>query len=303
MLNKTEIRIIADITECEKLWREFSPNESLFDLWEFRFAIYQAFKYPPYFILLHNEKDNLALLPLWFDTDRNEYHWFASEWPEDNQFFTKKPEYLQILLSACPKPLFLYSMSYKANEQAGKIIQLEKERPKAMLDIKNFKSIDDYLKTISKKIRHNLKRDKKNIESQNPKIFIDREGDLQNLIQLNLAKHHDSCFTDKKEIASFENLKTISETTKAFTIKTIAVEINNQLAGVDFVIIYKDTYYPMTGGNNVKDFPGIGAFLNLFDIEDAIQLGLHKIDFLECKDDDYKLKLFSTQKQYKLELV
>jgi len=56
-----QVEIASDINRCFELWKEFSPQKTLFDTWEFRFAFYQAYKHRPYFILLKNQSENLAL--------------------------------------------------------------------------------------------------------------------------------------------------------------------------------------------------------------------------------------------------
>ncbi|MBD3208213.1 MAG: hypothetical protein GF370_02035 [Candidatus Nealsonbacteria bacterium] len=64
-----QIEVIRDIAECQRLWEEFSPKDTLFECWEFRLAFYNAYKFEPYFILLKKYSENLALL-LWNLTKR-----------------------------------------------------------------------------------------------------------------------------------------------------------------------------------------------------------------------------------------
>jgi hypothetical protein len=106
-----QAEIVSDINRCFELWKEFSPQKTLFDTWEFRFAFYQAYKHKPYFILLKNQSENLALLPLWYEDDKKKYFWFGSWWQEEVRFFSKDPNYVPILLSIAPSPLSLNAIS------------------------------------------------------------------------------------------------------------------------------------------------------------------------------------------------
>jgi len=45
-------RVETNLEKCRLLWNEFSPNESLFDLWDFRLAFWRGYQYQPYFITL-----------------------------------------------------------------------------------------------------------------------------------------------------------------------------------------------------------------------------------------------------------
>ena len=43
--------IVRDLRECERLWKELSPGESLFDLWEYRMNYFDPGRYAPHFIV------------------------------------------------------------------------------------------------------------------------------------------------------------------------------------------------------------------------------------------------------------
>ena len=71
----------------------------------------------------------------------------------------------------------------------------------------------------------------------------------------------------------------------------ITVKIGKEIAGVDLICLFNKTYFAVKCGYNVKDFSGIGNFINLFEIDDAIKLKMKKIDFLQ-NDYQWKDKLF-----------
>ncbi len=80
------VKIHSHLEECQWLWDKFSPNNSLFNLWEFRLAWFQGFGYHPYFYTLYLREKPVAVLPLWFNKEEKRYEWFGGLWPEDNHF-------------------------------------------------------------------------------------------------------------------------------------------------------------------------------------------------------------------------
>src|SRR4030043_2332183 len=55
-------RVETDLFQCQLLWEEFSPNESLFDLWDFRLAFWRGYQYQPYFITLFFQEKVISVL-------------------------------------------------------------------------------------------------------------------------------------------------------------------------------------------------------------------------------------------------
>ncbi len=296
-LKNLKYEIITEISECQKLWEEFSPKESLFDLWDFRLVFYQAYQKTrePYFVLLKKGEKKIGLLPLWYESDRKKYFWFGGWWHEDNKFFLKEPLFAPVLLSLSPKPVYLNGIAPSMldyliiNEEFKKF---QPEDPKYVLDLSEIKSFDDYLKKLKKSRRHNLKKDRKRIDKQNPEVIINNFSDLEHLISLSRQRfkdkeangYRDVCeeergWEDPRYIETFRNL--IENKSKDFDLRMLTVKINDKIAGVDLVAIYKDCYYALVCGYDVNNFPGIGNYLNILDIKEATSMGLKKIDFLQ----------------------
>jgi hypothetical protein len=61
----------------------------------------------------------------------------------------------------------------------------------------------------------------------------------------------------------------------------VTVKIGGKIAGVDLICLFNNTYFTVKCGYDVIGFSGIGNFINLFEIDDAIKLGMKKIDFLQ----------------------
>jgi len=279
------LETVSDIQKCFNLWQEFSPQKTLFDTWEFRYAFCLGYRFKPHFLLLKSPYENLALLPLWFDEDEKKYVWFGSAWQEEVSFFSKDPKYIPVLLSLAPSPLFLNAISPESvNSLRGGQIKFEPDEAKYILNLEGLTSHEDYLMTLKKNARHDLRKDRRRIERQNPQIIINNFSDLDNLIEL--AKKR---FSEKGEKTDWEDPRRIETfrqviklAGKSYQVRMITVKIGEKIAGVDLACLFNKTYFAIKCGYNVAEFPGIGNFVNLFEIDDAINLGgMKKIDFLQ----------------------
>jgi len=303
-----KVEVVSDIKECEKLWRQFSPNLTLFDTWEFRNAFYEAYRYKPYFLVLKKNGENLALLPLWYEDknfyDKNlkRYTWFGSDWQEEVRFFAKDINYIPLLISVAPTPLYLNAISKDSAEKLKDKIEFKEDEPKYVLNLKGFKNHEDYLMTLKKNTRRNLRKDRNKILRQNPEIVIDNFSDLDILIELAKKrfkeKGESADWEDPRRVETFKNV--IKFSGRSYKVRMVKVKINGKEAGVDLICILNKTYFAVKCGYNISEFSGIGNFINLYEIDDAIKLGMEKIDFLQ-NNYQWKNKYFPPVPLYKFE--
>lgn len=297
-----QIEIVSDINLCLKLWKEFSSQKTLFDIWEFRFAFYQGYKHKPYFISLKNQLENLALLPLWYEKEKKKYFWFGGEWQEEMKFFSKDPNFIPILLSIAPSPLLLNAISKDSVESLKDKMKFEEDEPKYILNLEGFRNHEDYLMTLKKNTRRNLRKDRNKIKRLNPEIIINNFSDFETLVELSkrrfAQKGEKTDWEDERRVETFRQVIKLSG--KSYFVRMISVKIGEKIAGVDLIAIFNNTYYTLKCGYNVKEFPGIGNFINLFEIDDAIFLGMKKIDFLQ-NNYDWKNKYFEPLPLFKYE--
>lgn len=296
-----EIEVFSDINICKSLWDEFSPKRNLFETWEFRYAFYLGYGYRPYFLVARKNRKNVALLPLWFDSKNKYYTWFGSEWQEELSFFLKDREAMRFLIEYAPSPLVLNALTKEAILPYKDYFQFEEDDPKYVLDISCFSSHEDYLMTLRKNERRNLRKDRNRILKQNPEVVFNQFSDFEHMV--NLAKER---FKLKGEDTDWDNEERVNTFKKiielagiSYQIRMITVKIGGEYAGVDLIAIYKGRYYALKCGYNVKTFKGIGNFVNLIEIDDAISLGLQVIDFLQ-NNYQWKSRWFSPIPLYKL---
>lgn len=285
LIKNLKVEVVWQIDRCHQLWQEFTPSQGLFDTWEFRFAFWKGYHHQPYFLMLKNNGDNLALLPLWYEEENQKYFWFGSTWQEENQFFAKDPLFVPLMLAVCPTPVKLNAISLETVLWTKEFIDFKPDEPKYILDLRTIHSLDDYLGTFRKKKRYNLRRDRRIIESYHPQVIFDNFEDFENLVVLSKKRFSEkgekADWEDIRRVETFRQVINLGKANKSFQVRMITVRIGDKVAGVDLIALFDGCYYPIKCGYDVKNFYGIGNYVNLLEIEDALKLGMKKIDFLE----------------------
>ena len=232
---------------------------------------------------MKNQRENLALLPLWYDEDEKQYTWFGSDWQEEVRFFSKDPKYIPVLLSVAPFPLLLNAISPKSAFLLGKTVAFEPDAAKYVLQLEKFSNHEDYLATLKKNERHSMRKDRRRIERQAPEIIFDNFADFDSLVEISkkriTEKGRVPDWHDPRRIETFKQVINLGG--RSYQNRIITVKINGKIAGVDLICLFGNTYFTVKCGYNVAEFPGIGNFFNLIEIDDAIKLGFKKIDFLQ----------------------
>ncbi len=278
-------RVETDLSQCQLLWEEFSPNESLFDLWDFRLAFWRGYQYQPYFITLSFQGKIISVLPLWFDKEDGQYTWFGGSWPDENIFFSRISKTIPLLLKLIPGKTRLFCIrSQEGITNQGNFLDMDEE--KYILDLKNLSSLDDFWASLRKKKRYNLKRDWKRIQALNPEIVINDFSHLETLFKLNIDRFKEMVLDDNKStFLSKEKQKTFKEIVnlaKDYQVRMVSTKIDGKVVAVDLAALYKQTYYCLAGGCDIEKYSGLGTFANLQLIKDAIELeNIDLIDFLQ----------------------
>jgi len=297
------VKFVEERGECKKLWEEFSPHLSIFDEWDFRFSFLNFFEYKLHFVLLEDDNQNVGLLPLWYISEQNKYFWFGDigdgfNWQEENSFWVKDKKYLKFLMESCPKSTVLNSLKENACDFLIGDERLSRSNPKQLLIMDEIHSVDDFLMTVDKKLRQNLRRDKKRVEDLNPEIVFDHFEDFEALMKFNSDKFLDSPFKDNRMVKTFNHVIENGKSGAKYKSRMISVKVNGEIVGVDLNFICGDIYYTMLCGNDTEKCPGIGHFLTMLDMQDALSMGVKLIDFAESDEGSYKEKLFKTLPQF-----
>lgn len=285
LLKSLQVELVSDIEHCHELWGQFSPYKTLFDTWDFRYAFWLGYHHQPHFVVLKNDSENLAVLPLWYEEDQKKYFWFGSWWQEESSLFVKDPLLVPPLLALCPSPVLLNAINLETALWAKDFIKFEADDPKYVENISQMHSVDDFLAEFRKKKRQNLRRDRKAIETQHPVVTFDNFSDFDHLVRLCqerfAQKGEEVDWKDPRRVETFRQVINLGRTGKEYRTRMISIRIGDKVAGVDLIALFDGCYSPIKCGYDVKNFPGIGNYVNLLEIEDAIRLGMKKVDFLE----------------------
>lgn len=304
IIPRLTLKVHSDLEQCQMLWDVFSPKKSLFDDWNFRLAWHTAYASVPYFYTLYEGKTPIALLPIAYDIIKKRYEWFGTYWMEDNTFFVKEEHYTDLLYAVTPVPIHLNAIEKTANQTLfDKDITLED--PKNIKDISTFRTMDDLLLTYKKKYRHHLKADYLYVQSLNPRTVITDKPDeklMDKMIAMNIAQFSDrpddeSDLVVPQRVAAYKNMLLNS---KKYTVKFIEIYIQDRLAGIDFILCYKDRYYTMKGGIDVNRFKGISNYMVYYEFEDAIKSNYNLVDCLQV-DYGWKHHFFDQTPTYLFE--
>ena len=301
-VSKLRVEVGDDLKECKKLWDIFKKEESVFDLWKFRYPFHKYYLCKPYFLTIYIDSDPVGLLPLSYGPTVNGYRWFGTSWPEDNKFFVKDPIFVPLLMYLAPYPVALYAIEADEKNKLPDFTPLEIDDSKYILDLTRHLSFADYLNTLKKKKRYNFKRDIKKFKSLQTITEINNSSRFDEMIVIGKER-----FKIKGDISEWEENPQSIEMSRELMLdnpdyitRTVSAIIGNELAGSDMISIYKGKYYCLGGAYNTKSFSGIGNYMNYLEIEDALNMGCKVIDFLQI-DYGWKHKWFTEVPLYKYE--
>lgn len=294
LIPRLTVKVYTSEEECFELWEKFSYKKTLFQEWDFRYAWYKGYGSKLYFYTVSLGDETVGVLPLWYNEKSQSFEWFGSDWMEDNELMVKQNKVKDILFKIAPSPIHLNSIPYELDLEKRNIFnELELDDPKSYKRIKEFKTIDDWLGTLNKKRRYNLKRDVKRILEMKPQIIVTEENKIENmtmLMEMNKVRFSlesetgKSIFFDERYWNTF---KYFVQDVKSAKIKFIKVLIGGKLAAIDMMIEYKNIYHMLIGVNDVEHFSGIGNFMMYVEFEDAIR---GKFEMVDCLQEDYGWK-------------
>jgi len=274
------VRVETDLDTCHQLFEQFSPKKTLFELWGFRYAFYLGHTNLPVFLIFERDSEPLGLLPLWYEKDKDELRWFGSWWQEGNTFWFKDKSLIPTVFSLFQQKILLNAL--KIAPSLAKKLGLQEDDPKYLLHFDQYPTIDSFFQKFNAKKRYNLRRDQKIIFSKNPKTVFNRFEDIEKLFKLSIKRFSktddSSAFTAKERRQTFrEIIKQAGE----YEPRIVSTEIKGKVVGVDLICIHKGIYYALNGAYDLKNYPGLGNYTNLLLIQDAINLGVKEVDFLE----------------------
>ncbi len=301
---RLKLKVHTDIEQCYRLWEMFTPKRTIFDLWEFRYAWYEAFRYELSFYTVYEGKKALGILPLWYNEKIKKYEWFGGYWMESQNFFVTDEKFIDVLIALIPNPVQLQSLEqFDGIDKLQIFGTLNKDPdPKFTKSLRGISSIDELLATYKKKERQHMRADYNRIMAYDPRVTESDGTDFavfDEMIRMNHTRWNGknrglSTFFDVREQQAF---RYFIRSNGNYSSKYIKTKIQNRTASIDLIFTYKDIYYQFCGSNDVGRFNGIGNFMVYMELEDAIRKGFKMVDCLQ-EDHSWKHQFFDLQELY-----
>jgi hypothetical protein len=291
-----DIRIINDLEQCRDIWKRTVPQETVWDLWEFRTCFQKHYQRPACFIIAECSHGLTEILPLSWIDESQRYGYFPGEtwqdktWLEQNRIPSDNRT-LCDMLDCCPGQYYLrylrpslesVSQNQYVVDEVGYLF-----RPSDY----NY-DIENYFQQFSKKSAKSIKRE---IGSLQVGICYryDEIADFEHLVQLNIKNFgQHSYFYDHRFRESFRTLTHYLNEKGWLRITTVI--INGDIAAVDIGCVYRRVYTLLGGGTN-RDYPGVAKLINLHHMQRGCRERFNLIDFL-CGDFSWKQRFHLTER-------
>lgn len=283
-------KICSDINECKSLWNSFSPNERLFDIWDFRVCFFDEQVHEPYFIVGYGANVVEGFLPLVFDKTNGMYSYFGGWFTaERNNLYIKDKKNIGEFLEQCPNNTLLEGLDPEEKEYYN----FTDDEFTHYLDLSDYNcDFETYFRSLDKKRRKNLRHELNSIPDF--KIRTNRLKDCQRLVELNIKGFgDDSKFND----ISIKNgiFKLAKLANKKKILDMISVEIEGKIEAVDIGVFLNNRYFSLIGGSNYRSIPNLGKLMTVLDIKQAIAKGAKLIEFGATADHWKKMWKFDKE--------
>jgi len=286
-MSKIEIKKIELLDEAEAVWKKISPNESIYDDWDFRYCFYKYFNHPLRFYAGYDGEELAGLLALQYNSESKRLEFFGGSFMEDNHVFIKKrsanrsgwpanrsgwhEEYIPKFYENINEPSRLEDICDASSFESS----FDVFEYKYAADLNGLRNVDEYLaKYFKAKGRNAIKKKARSIEMLKPVIIENNYEDLDLFIELNKKRFgKESSFYKPFRHEIYHDLLNIN-----LDIKMLTFIINGTKEAVTFGIKYKNTFVGINSGTREEAHRDLGTYITVKKIEKAIELGADKYD-------------------------
>ncbi|MEK6942461.1 MAG: GNAT family N-acetyltransferase [Nanoarchaeota archaeon] len=290
-----ELKVYRGINDCARLWNHFTPNQHMFDSWDYRACFYDRQEAKPHFIVGRDKRKIVGVIPLAYSKKDNDYSYFGGWFPERNAFFFNDKSKLGNLLNECPDKTLIEGIDPKE----AKYYNFSEDQYTYYIDLAKYGyNFEKYFNSFEKKKQKNFRSDLKKIPKY--KVYYNRTRDFKRLVQLNIKQFEDDSVY-KREWLKRGVKKMILAAQKKRTLQMISVEVNGKVEAVDVGFKHKNWYHVLTGSANNQKIPNIGKLMVVLDIQNAIAKKVRYVDFLSSCDHWKKQWGFDKQMLFKFQ--
>lgn len=262
--------LVQDLAAAEKLWRQFSPNQTPYDDWAYRSSFYLPTKFPLHFYLGQLENQPIGLLALQFNPQKNALEFFGGSFMEYNHVLILPEhqflaiEFYRHLIGEAQENIILRDLIDGDDSLPG----YEPYDQTFTLDLSQFKTTDEFFQQkFSSKSRNSFRRKFRQLEKK-IEIIENNFEDLDLLIEYNKTRFgQESSFQDPAQIETFHLFPKLE---LDFILQTFVV--NGSKEAVSLSLAYHDIFLYIMAGTNLSRYPNLGSYLVL----KAIEKGLAK---------------------------
>lgn len=299
--------ILDDIDTCEKLWNQFTPNTSIWDLWKTVFSLYDPDLHRPHFIFIE-DGDQRGLLPLWYDSTEKYYAFFGGSFPENRSFWFPL-EMFRLFFEAMPTNTVLFDINGPTVEKIIEVYPdfaesfIEKDF-RYFLNLKRFNySLENFFKTFSHKHYKNLRYDLKKAE-QVPyeKTWLDKKFPTEELVEDVVALNKkrfgiNSNYTDPELASALKSFCRYLESEGYLHV--FSVKLEGKVVGVGAAAFYNQHYYLFEIDSDAE-CKNLGKLITMEHIRRAASLKAEEVDLLVGDTGWKQLWNFETESVYRL---
>lgn len=265
------------------MWRAMVDDRDMFDVWEYRAAFFEAEHLTPHFIVASEDGVDIGLLALWHRKAEDWLEFFGGELMEHNRFQTTRRDVASALLGA----LFgRYWLNYIETSET-ELVALTQEDASYALDLSSFGSVDAYLASFSGKHRKNLRRDLDAIQGLGPLVYLNRERDVDALIEITNERFGSGSFlANPLFVKGFRKL--VDAARRRGELHLISIEIGEKVVATQLAIEHRNVYTVLIGAALSSPL-NVGKRLIMEHLHNADRLACRTVDFLSTEPGWKKL--------------
>lgn len=275
------IREEKDLDRAKALWQTFSPNEFIWDSWDFRYLFYHTYDVPGDILFLVGTVDgqDIGLLPLQFTPETKVVEFFGGDYMEDNRIFLKPgfethAKAFFDYAAGLGHPLSLVAMRGSDPYTAS----LPLHDYKYAADVAGMKSYEDFTqKNFSSSSRAAFRKKIRKIEAANLQVAPGTPADIERLMELNIASFGtDSSFTWPRRQRAFRELAATTQ----FSTHFLTFSIEKTIIAVSLALHYGSIYSFLCTGADRDAVPNLHMYTTFHNLQRAMDLGAASCDAL-----------------------
>jgi len=258
-----DFKIIKDLPQAKEIWQQFSPQETLWDDWDFRYCFYKYYNWELFFYTGYLNGEIIGVLPLQYNPEKQSLEFFGGKYMEENKVLIK---------NGCEH---LVSDFYRQINQKAELEDISSQDPftqslplqeyKYIYDLSGITTLEEF---IDKYFDSDSRKKKRRLLKEEVEIVYNNFEDFDLMINLNIKNFGEESsfhFPFRKEI--FHDLLKLDY--EPILLTSI---IEGKKEAVSFAIKYKDKFISLNSGVNSTSFPWLEKYLILKKVAKAIEL-------------------------------